>query len=354
MKTVDEIYTDLLESFASRAGYTPNDSCDLAVRLYAVAAELQALSIQADWVLDQSFPQTAEGESLDYHAQLRSLSRNAAVKATGTIRFFVNSTPSANLIVEEGTVCMTRDAVRFETTQTATLSTGKLFVDIPAQAVESGATGNAAAETVTFMAACPVGITSCTNPEAFAGGCDAEDDESLRTRILESYHRLPNGANAAYYERTAMAHSGVVAAKAVGRARGIGTVDVYVAVSAGLPDEALLTEVQSELSNRREIAVDVNVLSPETKSIDIDVEISTKDGATFEDTQEKVKNALQKGFTGALLGKPILLAELGKCVYDVGGVANYHILNPTEDLSADSTVLPVLGSLKISAIEEAS
>ncbi len=61
MKTVDEIYQSLLNAFRERAGSALADSCDLAVRLRAAAAELQALSIQADWVLDQSFPQTAQG-----------------------------------------------------------------------------------------------------------------------------------------------------------------------------------------------------------------------------------------------------------------------------------------------------
>ena len=67
MKTVEEIYQQMLETFSQRAGFVPEDSCDLAVRLYAAAAQMQALGIQGDWVLDQSFPQTAQGIYLDYH-----------------------------------------------------------------------------------------------------------------------------------------------------------------------------------------------------------------------------------------------------------------------------------------------
>ena len=40
MKTTEEIYQSLLASFAQRAGFTPEADCDLAVRLYAAAAEL--------------------------------------------------------------------------------------------------------------------------------------------------------------------------------------------------------------------------------------------------------------------------------------------------------------------------
>ena len=56
MKNIEEIYQELLAAFAERAGFTPEEGCDLAVRLWAAAAQLQALGIQADWVLDQSFP----------------------------------------------------------------------------------------------------------------------------------------------------------------------------------------------------------------------------------------------------------------------------------------------------------
>ena len=89
MKTTEEIYQALLAAFAQRAGFTPEADCDLAVRLYAAAAELQALDIQGEWVLDQSFPQTAQGVYLDYHAQMRGITRTAATKAVGTLRFSV-------------------------------------------------------------------------------------------------------------------------------------------------------------------------------------------------------------------------------------------------------------------------
>ena len=112
MKTTEEIYQSLLAAFAQRAGFTPEADCDLAVRLYAAAAELQALGIQGEWVLDQSFPQTAGGAYLDYHAQMRGITRTAATKAAGTLRFSVERAAAADLTIAAGTVCMTAEAVR--------------------------------------------------------------------------------------------------------------------------------------------------------------------------------------------------------------------------------------------------
>ena len=78
MKTAEEIYQQMLADFSQRIGRDVSNSCDLAVRLYAVAAQVQALYAQADWVQRQSFPQTAEGTWLDYHAQMRALTRAEA------------------------------------------------------------------------------------------------------------------------------------------------------------------------------------------------------------------------------------------------------------------------------------
>ena len=351
MKTTEEIYESMLEAFAQRAGFTPAADCDLAVRLYAAAAELQALDIQADWVLDQSFPQTAQGVYLDYHAQMRGISRTPAAKAVGTLRFSVRQANTSDLVIGSGTVCMTADEVRFQTTADAVLEAGELTVDAPAEALEAGQNGNAASGTILHFTACPVGITGCTNPAPFTGGSDQEDDESLRTRILESYQRLPNGANAAWYEQTAMSHAGVAAAKAVGRARGIGTVDVYIAAEAGLPDAELLAEVQADLQERREIAVDVAVKSPEAEEVDIVAALAVREGSDFAAAKAAAEQALAGYFSGRRLGRAVLLAELGNILYHVEGVENYRILAPTADIPADDTVLPLLGEVTITEME---
>lgn len=352
VKTIDEIYEELLAAFADRAGYTPEDSCDLSVRLYAVAAQIQALFIQADWVLDQSFPQTAQGEYLERHAAMRGLSRTAATKAAGKLRFSVETPPAVDLTVEAGTVCMTAEEVRFETTGSVTLAAGALYADAPAEAVKAGSFGNAPTGAVSILTACPVGITACTNPAPFAGGGDEEDDTALRARVLESYQRLPNGANAAFYEQEAMRHTGVAAAAAVGRARGIGTVDVYVAGVAGLPEAALLEEIAVDLQEKREIAVDLQVLAPSAETVDVSAEIAVEDGAEYAAVRTAVEAAVGGLFTGRLLGKPVRLAELGNQIYSVPGVENYHLLAPTEDLEARSTVLPRLGTLTVTEIGE--
>ena len=349
MKTTEEIYQTLLAAFAQRAGFTPEADSDLAVRLYAAAAELQALGIQSEWVLDQSFPQTARGVYLDYHAQMRGIARTAATKAVGTLRFSVERAPSTALRIAAGTACMTEGETRFQTTAEAVLAAGELSVDAPAEALEPGRSGNAAAGTIVILTACPVGITGCTNPAPFTGGSDQEDDASLRSRILESYQRLPNGANAAFYEQGALSFDQVAAASVLPRSRGRGTVDVVAATLEGMPDEELLGQLTDYFQQRREIAVDVLVRAPEAVTVDVAVKIDG--GADQAGTAERVKTALRQWFTGERLGQDVLRARLGSLIFGCEGVKNYELTAPPEDLALEPDQLPVLGTLTVEAMQ---
>ena len=353
MKEWTEIYEQMRGTFAQRAGFVPSEGCDSAVRLYALAAELQSLLMQADWVLDQSFPQTAQGTYLDYHAETRGITRGAAEKAAGTIRFAAADKVTAACPIEKGTVCMTAEGVRFETTEDAVIAVGSQWVDVPAQAVEAGAGGNVIAGTVTLLSAMPVGVVQCTNPAAFSGGCDAESDEALRGRVLASYQRLPNGANAAYYEQEAMRYPGVAAAKAVGRARGIGTVNVVIATHAGVPDAALLAAVETDLQKKREIAVDVKVLAPTVETVAVTAALKAAPGYTFAEVKAGAQSALEALFTGELLGKSVTTARLLTLLCGVEGVENVHLTAPAADVTVDATELPMLGTVTLSELTEA-
>lgn len=353
MRSVDEIYGQMCDDMEARCGFRPEESCDLAVRLYAAAAQVQALEIQAGWVLDQSFPQTAQGAYLDQHAAMRGITRMEGTRAVGTLHFSVELAPASDLTVPEGTVCMTAGEVSFLTTEDAVLRAGELFVDAPARAVEPGSGGNVAPGTVTILTACPIGITRCTNERAFSGGSDPESDESLRGRVLESYRRLPNGANAAWYEKTALSHAGVAAAQAVGRARGTGTVDIYIAAQSGTPEEALLQQVQSDIQENREIAVDAQVLAPQIQQVDLAMQVRPADGYTDEEAKAAAEQAVTAFFSGQLLGQGVRLAELSSLVFGLERVSNVRITAPAADVEARQGGLPVLGGLTVSPWEGA-
>ncbi len=350
MKTIDEIYQEMLSCFGERTGMEPEEGCDLSARLYALAAQVYALYVQADWVTRQAFPQTAQGEYLDRHAQMRGLERKQGTKASGTVRFSAGSAAQTALNIPEGTVCMTAGLIQFETTQAGTIAEGDSYADVPVRALIAGAAGNVAKGTVISMAVAPVGVSSCINPEACSGGGDQEGDGALRKRVLDTFKRLPNGANAAFYQQGAMSFDQVAAATVISRPRGTGTVDVIVAAQGGVPPEALLEELEAYFEERREIAVDLQVKAPDTVTVNLAVQVKAKDGYDSGAVLATVENALAAQFTGKLLGQDILLAWLGSVIYACDGVDNYRIAAPAADIPVDVDELPVLGALTVEAM----
>ena len=316
MKTAEELYQEMTEVFARQTGMEAVVG-EAAVRMYALAAQVYGLYAELDWTRKQCFPQTATGEALDKHGFLRGLTRQAATKAEGKLRFSVQVAAGEDLPIPRGTVGLTAGQVAFETVEEAVLSAGSLSVDVLAQAVEAGPSGNTAAGLIRTMSVAPAGIAACTNPAAFTGGREEEEDEAFRARILANV--LP-------------------------KKRGLGTVDVVITSAGGVPGTALVEQVQGVLEEQREIAVDVKVMAPETVTVDLILSVKPKEGLLPGPVIDRVKAALRAWFDGSLLGQDVLLAQK---IFAVDGVANYQIQGPVNDVTVGRGQLPVLGKLSV-------
>ncbi len=350
MATLDEIYGEMMEVFTQETGMNLREGCDLAVRFYAVAAQVEGLYRQLDWVLNQCFPQTASGEQLDYHATLRGLVRKEGVNAQGTLRFYVSEGQTVERTVPVGTVGLTAGLIRFVTTQEGSIPVGNGYVDVPARAEEVGSLGNVAALSVISMVSAPVGISQCTNLTTFTGGSDQEDDELLRSRILASYSALPNGVNVAYYQQEALEFEGVVAASVLPCERGVGTVDVVIAAEGGVPDDSLIQALDDYFDERREIAVQVLVRAPDEKNIALSVQIAVASDYDQDAVKEVVVDTLRGWFGGTGLGRSVLLAQLSSLIFSCEGVSNCKILSPTADVSVSEDEIPLLSSLTVGVV----
>ncbi len=185
------------------------------------------------------------------------------------------------------------------------------------------------------------------NSGAFTGGSDSETDESLRARIIDSFKSLPNGANAAYYEKEVRQIDGVADVKVLPKNRGAGTVDIVISAPGGLPDDDLKQKVKEKLDEKREICVDIGILSPESENISVKANITAADGYSQQQAAENVKESLNEYFSKAPLGQSVLRAKIGSLIYGSEGVENYELLQPAEDVFLSDTALPILSSMVI-------
>ncbi len=347
MKTVEELYQEMVRQVALETGVAPEGNDEMAVRMYALAAQLYGLYAENEWTRRQCFPQTAVGEALEQHGALRGIQRLPAQRAAGRLRFSLSEAAGEDLEIPRQTVCLTAGGVAFETTQAGVLPAGSLWVEVPAQAVEPGPGGNVPAGLVRTMAVAPAGVTACTNPVPFVGGRAEEGDEALRQRILETYRSLPNGTNSAYYAREALAVPGVAAVKVLPKKRGVGTVDVVIATADGVPEQALVDQVQAVLEEQREIAVDVQVQAPETVAVHLILSVKPAAGASAAEVIRQVEGAMETWFDGQMLGRDLLLVQIAQKIYEVEGVENYRIDSPINDVTVQDNQLAVLGSVSV-------
>ncbi|MCF0138153.1 MAG: baseplate J/gp47 family protein [Oscillospiraceae bacterium] len=347
MKTIDQIYGELKAAFEAESGIVLSDGGDMALRFRAFAAQVAALQAQAEFTLRQCFPQTASGDALDSHALQRGLHRTAAARAVGVLRFSLAAPASAAVTVPAGTRCITAEETEFEVTAPGSIAAGQSFCEVPARAVIAGSSGNVPHDSVVLMELAPVGVSACTNPEAFGGGCDEEDDESLRSRVLDSFCNAANSGNTAYYRNLALSVEGIAAATVQPRARGRGTVDVTIAAENGLPSALQLAHASQLMAIRREICVDADVKAPVTRTVDLELELSVSNDFDSEEVCTRAEETVRGYFTGRLLGRGFKRVELAGLIYAIPGVDNCRIVAPVSDVAADSAELPILGTLDI-------
>lgn len=148
---------------------------------------------------DSLFIETAEGEELTNLAQGYGVQRNPAIPSTGVVTWTRSDTQGEQTI-PSGTVVTTQlpNPIEFITTESGTFAAGEATVQTNIEATEGGVQTNVGADRVVRMPSPPANIESVTNPQPVGDpeltltngelqsiGQNREDDESLRSRVLD-------------------------------------------------------------------------------------------------------------------------------------------------------------------------
>lgn len=200
------------QSFFDECGCNPDNLSDIGARFQAVASEIYSLCCNMDFVTRQSFVQSASGEYLDRHAELRDIARHSATKSSGVLTFSISEALDQDLRIPSGTICSAKDKpfIQFETTTDAVITAGTTSADANAIALECGHEYNAPIGTVTVLVNAPAMVEGVTNSTAFTGGFDEECDEALRKRLINSFKHLPTGISVQYMEESICSINGVL------------------------------------------------------------------------------------------------------------------------------------------------
>lgn len=271
------------------------------------------------------------------------------MKSTGEITFNISQPCSHDIVIPKGCVVATADTVpvRFVTTENEEISAGNTLVSVYAEAEQAGSNGNIGLGCAVVPVSVPTEIETVTNREKFTGGCDAETDDELRKRIRDTYINTSNGTNAAYYEQLALTVDGVAKASAVGKVRGVGTVNVYVTGADTSLGTNVVAKVQSLLEKQRELNVDVIVANAQRTACNMSVVAYAADGYSSGEVKELLKNAFAEYVNSIPIGGTFRLSELGARLIDTGCITNYNWNTDMQDVTVAKSQCFTVGTVTI-------
>ncbi|MCH5303404.1 MAG: baseplate J/gp47 family protein [Ruminococcus sp.] len=341
MDSYEDILSRMKEKYTELSGRNVPELSDIDIRMKVLAGEIYNDEINIEFIKRQMFATTATGEYLDYHAQDRGLKRKGATKAVGTVKFSVNEPAQQSIKIPKGTVVATsgKNSVRFITDVDDNISIGNYSVSIPCTAQEGGASGNVSENSISVMVTHVVGIDSVTNTSVFTSGSDIESDELLRRRVLDTYKSVSNGTNKAYYKRLALSVEGVNSVNVVPKARGTGTVDVYIAGKDMVASPSIVNEVNKLIAKQREINVDVKVSAAYINKINIGVSVVLKEGYDLETVRQNIKTAVSDYIDTLEVGDDMLEKYLSSAIINAEGVVDFSFINmyPSHYITEDDT-----------------
>lgn len=280
------------------------------------------------WIVRQIFPDTADSEYLERHANLRGLRRRNATAAAG---YAGGSGATVSAVIPEG-LHIRQDGRMYLTTAAAAVGRDGRY-RVAVRAAEEGLTGNVEDGKAQFMAA-PAGVPSdCViNAE---GGSDAESDASLLARLLEIIRRPPAGGNRHDYKNWALSIDGVHQAYVYPLRRGLGTVDVVITAQNGLPSDELVQKVQTHIDEVRPVtAKSALVIKPAAVAVPVTAQIRLE-GIDLAEARRRIQTALAEYFDTLIPGDSLILSKIEAAVSNVGGVSDRRITAPAANREAD-------------------
>jgi uncharacterized phage protein gp47/JayE len=238
--------------------------------LKAFAQAFRAIYLRIQFIHEQAFVITAQGEYLDYHGvQSGGLSRNPATFAQGTIS--VDATPGT--VIDDGTILTRSDGQQFLIVGSDTVVISPILMT--ARALEPGAIANTDSGAPLSFVTPITGVTAVTVVDpGIIGGFDLESDESFRQRILFYKQNPPGGGKASDYDEWCHTKLGVTRVFPLRATPQAGSVTIYFmmdGVGIGIPTADDVLELQGILDQLVPEHVDVSVLAPVSDALNITI-----------------------------------------------------------------------------------
>lgn len=286
------------------------------------------------FVLRQCFTTTAEGAYLERRASEYGIYRKSASAATGEVTF------TGHGQVPSGTQLQAADESVYVTT--AASVDGKA----PITAAAAGAAGNAEEGMELTLVSPVAGVMSTAVAGELTGGADAEDDESLRERLLQRQKNPPKAGTKADYVAWALAVAGVTRAWCYPQELGQGHVTVRFMTDGmtenGIPSETMIKRVEGYITSQMPVTAILHVEAPIPKPFALSLDVLPDNEAV----KAKIESAVESVILAeAVPGGALLRTSIDRAIGGVSEVKSYRLVSPTDDVSTSTGEIFVPGPI---------
>lgn len=340
-KSLKEISDNLQADFQSSQQKLPNRRDLISTLIKVLAGASYSWHAQIEYVLNQSFLDTADEENLIKKGQMFGIERKAAVRASGQVQFTTSRKP---IIIPVGTILQTSDGYKYRTT--SSFNGDDLKVQVTA--LLAGAQYNLQAGAELSLTNPIDGVQGAiVKDTGITGGVDIETIEALRERIRFRLQNPPRCGTVGDYIAWAQEVAGVTRSWCQRNTPVEGQVTVRIMTDEltedGFPTEAKIQEVQDYIDERSPTEATVIVAKPLKKVINIHIEGLDPNTS---DNQQKIKTRLKELFyRQSTLSGVITWNRINATITNTVGVDFFTLTEPTTDVTAAAHELAVLGDV---------
>ena len=298
-----------------------------ADNIQAVAKEILKYYDYVEFLQDQHYAETAQGEYLDKKAKEVGVFRKEPTKANGFATF--EGTPG--VMIPAG-FRVHSDSYTYITKEIGYIEDNGQVV-LPIEAEKAGKESNIPAGSIYKFDSGVGGLRRVHNEKAVENGTDLEDDESLRERTLLRMRYPGTSGNQYHYMHWAMEVDGVGRVRVFPVWDGPGTVKVSILDSnQRVANQDLIKKVKHHIDNDGDsmgeslapIGALLTVDTAKTKNLNIEGKVILEQGSRLrrEDLAETLKKELQAYIDTTIAYKTsrLTVAKVIDILYSVEGV----------------------------------
>jgi uncharacterized phage protein gp47/JayE len=348
---VDRIISDFNTRITNSDTFLRRSVLRIMARVYAGAIHLVYGFLE--FTKDQIFAATADVEHLDRLGGEYGVTRNAAVKATGsaTITGTVGSTVPAGTELESG------DGNLYVVDTAVTLIATSGTIDVTAS-VANDNSNEAAGVTLTFVSPIAgIDTTATVTSGGLEGGADEESDDAYKERVLTRKRQAPHGGADFDYTSWMREVSGVTRSWTISQYQGPGTLGaafVYDDEDDIFPSDSERDDMVTYLTSHTDPGTGETVGMPVTalpglfvldigpKTINMEISIYPNTTAV----RAAARTRLESLFVES--GGPeqtIYLSDMTAAISSAAGEERHSITSPTTDQTSTALEVHVLGDI---------